>query len=117
MEDLIFDQLLFDNYSGLLTKKQQKVLSLYFEEDLSFTEIAETLNISRQAVFDLVKRSLKALNNFEDSLKLVERDLQNRKTIEKIKSNIEEIIKEYQIPDKVKQILLKDIILLEEIAN
>ena len=55
MEKIKHTTLLFDFYGPLLTEKQQRVINLYYENDFSFTEIAEQLNISRQAVYDLLK--------------------------------------------------------------
>ena len=44
--------LLMDCYMDLLTDKQQDYLTLYYAEDLSLSEIAEDLNVSRNAVYD-----------------------------------------------------------------
>ena len=52
MEQVI---LLKDFYGPLLTPKQQEVLNLHYEQDWSLSEIAEHWQISRQAVFDLIK--------------------------------------------------------------
>lgn len=46
-------------YLSLLTERQQEILKLYFYEDLSLTEIAENLNISRNGVYDTLKKSRK----------------------------------------------------------
>ena len=64
--------LLLDAYSELLTDKQRTFLRHYFEEDLSFGEIAKEYGVSRQAIFDSVKHGEDALENFERVLKLVE---------------------------------------------
>ena len=48
---------LLDAYEQLLTEKQREILNLYYKEDLSFSEIAENLHISRAAVNDHIKRS------------------------------------------------------------
>lgn len=42
--------LLIDVYGNLMTEKQQRYLSMYYEEDLSLSEIAEILEVSRNAV-------------------------------------------------------------------
>ena len=47
---------LFDIYGDLLTKRQKEICSLYFEEDFSYTEISEALEISRAAVQDSLKK-------------------------------------------------------------
>ncbi len=64
--------LLYDFYGKLLTPKQQEVMRLYYEEDLSLGEIAEELKITRQAVYDILKRSEQALEKYERKLGLLE---------------------------------------------
>lgn len=64
--------LLLDAYSELLTEKQRTFLRHYFEQDLSFGEIAREYGVSRQAIFDSVKHGEEALENFERVLKLVD---------------------------------------------
>ncbi|MGB9791669.1 MAG: YlxM family DNA-binding protein [Thermacetogeniaceae bacterium] len=66
--------LLYDIYGNLLTPKQRDVIRLYYEEDLSLGEIAEELKISRQAVYDILKRSEQALERYEEKLGLLERN-------------------------------------------
>ena len=47
---------LYDFYQSLLTEKQQKYIELYYLEDFQFSEIAEEMNVTRQAVYDNLKR-------------------------------------------------------------
>lgn len=65
--------LLYDFYAPLLTDKQRLILELYYQEDLSLGEIAEDQQITRQAVHDILRRSEKALESYEERLGLVER--------------------------------------------
>ena len=53
--------LLCDIYGELLTKKQQNVLDLYYNENLSLAEIAEETGITRQAVKDSIEKGEKRL--------------------------------------------------------
>lgn len=62
---------LFDIYGDLLTKRQKEICSLYFEEDFSYTEISEALEISRAAVQDSLKKSLQQLHKYEDIIQYV----------------------------------------------
>ena len=63
--------LLLDAYGDLLTDKQHRFLRHYYEEDLSFGEIATEYGVSRQAIFDSVKHGEEALERFEQVLGLV----------------------------------------------
>lgn len=65
---------LFDYYQKLLTTKQQEIFEDYYANDFSLGEIAENNNISRNAVFDTIKKVEKILDNYEEILKLVEKN-------------------------------------------
>ncbi len=60
-------------YGQLLTNNQQKILNFYCCHDLSLGEIAENLHISRQAVYDTIKRAEKQLMEYERKLKLLDK--------------------------------------------
>ncbi|WP_071131238.1 putative DNA-binding protein [Enterococcus timonensis] len=61
---------LFEFYATLLTEKQMNYLELYYADDYSLGEIAEMYGVSRQAVYDNIKRSSKLLENYEKKLSL-----------------------------------------------
>ncbi len=63
--------LLIDFYGELLTEKQQKALKLYYYQDLSLSEIAERLEISRQGVYDHLHRGEDILRDYEKNMKLI----------------------------------------------
>ena len=60
--------LLFDFYGETLTEKQRELFDLYYNEDLSLSEIAEHAGITRQGVRDSIKRAEHALHEMEDKL-------------------------------------------------
>lgn len=89
--DLIFRKtLLFDFYGDLLTKKQKEVYQLYQLDDLSLSEIGENFSISRQGIYDTIKRCDKQMEHLEEILGLVDKFIISRERIELIKSMIEE---------------------------
>jgi predicted DNA-binding protein YlxM (UPF0122 family) len=63
---------LFDTYGRLLTDRQQEMLRLYFHDDLSLSEIAERFEVTRQAIYDALRRSTDELERFEGVLRIVE---------------------------------------------
>lgn len=87
---------LLDLYKDLLTEKQQDVMDMYYLYDLSLSEIAEDSNTTRAAVFDLIKRSTKILEEYESKLHLLEKREKLSKIIEnldeKTKKEIEELL-------------------------
>ena len=70
--------LCFDFYGQLLTERQQKFIELYYGNDYSLGEIAETYQVSRQAVHDTLKRAASMLQNYEQKLQLVHKFLTQR---------------------------------------
>ena len=65
--------LLFDFYGEMLTEKQREVVELYYNADLSLSEIAEHSGITRQGVRDSIKRAENQLLEFEEKLGLLKR--------------------------------------------
>ena len=61
---------LFDIYKGLLTEKQRTYFMDYYYSDLSLAEIAQNYNVSRNAVFDMLKKTEAILTNYEECLKI-----------------------------------------------
>ena len=59
---------LFEFYATLLTEKQMNYVELYYADDYSLAEIAEEYKISRQAVYDNIKRTEKVLETYETKL-------------------------------------------------
>ncbi|RYM07206.1 putative DNA-binding protein [Sporolactobacillus sp. THM7-7] len=70
LEKIIRVNALYDFYQPLLTDKQQEYLNLYYLNDFSLGEIAERCHVSRQAVYDNLKRAESTLETFEDKLGL-----------------------------------------------
>ena len=84
---------LLDLYRDLLTDKQQEIMDMYFIYDLSLSEVALDTNTSRSAVFDLIKRTTKTLENYESKLHLLEK---RNKILDVIKDLDEGIIEKIE---------------------
>lgn len=59
---------LWDIYHGLLTATQKDITDMYFNLDLTVSEIAEEKGISRQAVSECLSGCKKQLEEYEEKL-------------------------------------------------
>lgn len=73
LDELIYLSMLYDFYGELLTDHKKQVFEDYILNDLSLSEIAEHLNISRQGVHDIVKRCTQELKDYEEKLSLLKK--------------------------------------------
>jgi len=85
MDELLKNTYLYDFYGELLTEHQRKIYEAVVFEDLSLSEAAESLNISRQGVHDIIKRCTAAMKEYESRLHLVDKFLSIREKAETIK--------------------------------
>ena len=76
--------LLFDYYGDLLTERQKLCFDMRYNQDLSLSEIAMELNVSRQGVYDNLNRAEALLKNMEEKTGLVSRDLACRKAAHRV---------------------------------
>ena len=88
MNKVLYYNELFSYYKELLTKKEQEVFSLYYEENLSMGEIAQIKNISRSAIGFKIKKVEEKLDNYEKILKKSEIFHKLQKIISKIDDNL-----------------------------
>ena len=65
--------LLIDIYGALLSERKRELMTYYYDEDYSLSEIAEITGISRQGIRDSVKKSEAELRDLEEKLHLAER--------------------------------------------
>lgn len=89
---------LFDFYQSLLTPKQKSYMALYYLDDFSLGEIAEKFNISRQAVYDNIKRTESMLEQYEEKLQLFHK-------FQKRTSLLENLVKIIQNNDSKEEVL------------
>ena len=92
MEEFVKQSWLYDFYGDLLTDHQKEIYEAYVMENLSLAEIAQEYDISRQSVFDLIKRVDNTLNEYEEKLHLVERFIEIKEKVKEIENckNLEE---------------------------
>lgn len=64
---------LLDFYGDLLNDRRRAVLDMYYNEDMSLSEISDALGITRQGVRDLIKKAGDELMHFEDKLQMAKR--------------------------------------------
>lgn len=82
MEKNIEIGILYQFYKDLLSDKQSDTVEQYYIEDLSLTEIAENLQISKQAVSNNLKRAERDLLDFEEKLQLYGKSIELTKSLE-----------------------------------
>ena len=89
---------LFETYQELLTEKQKEYFISYYFDDLSLAEIASLYNVSRNAVFDQLKKIVSNLCDYEEKLKILvkKKDLFefSLKLDESLKQELQTIIEE-----------------------
>ncbi|TCS93120.1 YlxM family DNA-binding protein [Hazenella coriacea] len=97
--------LLYDFYGLLLTNKQQKLLEMYYLDDWSLGEIADHQGVSRQAVFEAIKRAQKTLTDLESQLGLLQKHLNRQQIAEELFKQIEALPDRDALTQLVKQLI------------
>ena len=85
LDELIYLSMLYDFYGELLPDNKKQVFEDYVLNDLSLSEIAEHMNISRQGVHDIVKRCTQELKDYEEKLSLLKKFAKIKDMLESIK--------------------------------
>ena len=98
IDNMAYESLLYDFYGVLLTDKQREVMELYHEENYSIVEIAKELKVSKQAVYDNLRKSDRILREYESKLGLMWSLLKTRELIGSIESRIDELTQSPELP-------------------
>jgi uncharacterized protein len=106
---------LFDFYGKLLSKRQYMVIELFYIYDLSLTEIGEEIDITRQGVYDTLKRSEQKLYKYEEKLGLIKKFKEKENNLKYI-LNISKDIKD-EIKISGNDTILQKIKKIENITN
>ena len=82
--------ILLDAYGALLTERQRELVDLYYNEDLSLSEISENTGITRQGVRDGIKKSEAFLRECEEKLGVCEKNAKLKSLFEQLKDKLEQ---------------------------
>ena len=117
LEKIVRQSMLYDFYGELLTEHQKNIYEDVIINDLSYSEIARLNGISRQGVYDMIKRCDKILEDYEDKLKLVEKFVNARDKVALIKDRVE-LLKKSNSDERLESLITdidkKAVELLEE---
>lgn len=83
-------------YGALLSDTQKEFSISYFQYDLSLSEIAENHKVSRSAVEDALKKSMKKLDEIENQLHIYENCLK-LKNSKDLSEDVKRILESYGI--------------------
>ncbi len=101
--------ILLDFYASLLTPKQKEMMEQYYNEDLSLSEIAEGMNISRQGVRDAIKKGENIIKTAEDEMGFVARFMNMAEELSVVRSRVEELIETKENRDELLKNLLLEV--------
>ena len=91
LEERVYLSMLYDFYGALLKENNRRIFEAYIQEDYSISEIAEEMEISRQAVHDAGKRITKQLRGYEEKLGLLERFELQRNEMKRLHECLQEM--------------------------
>jgi predicted DNA-binding protein YlxM (UPF0122 family) len=103
-DNVTMRSLLFDFYGELLTEKQKEYYDMHFNQDLSLSEIAEETGITRQGVWDIIRRADERLQDMERKTGLIEKYLKFH-DLEKDTKKLLENIKTYACKEDLNNIV------------
>ena len=83
-KDTVYLTMLLDYYGDLLTDKQREYFDLHYNQDYTLSEIGEMNGISRQGVWDIIRRAEAAMTEIEEKTGLIKRFLERNAQIDEI---------------------------------
>lgn len=81
---------LYSYYQNLLTNKQREVFESYYFDDYSLSEIAEEMKVSRNAIWDILKKVETNLDDYESKLELCKKSLETVKILDELENHVDE---------------------------
>jgi len=91
--------LLFDFYEALLTQRQRDVFTMHYMDDNSLVEIGEAMEITPQAVADMLKRTIGRLEHYDKLLGLTKKFEAQQATVAKIQLALDDFEKTSLTPE------------------
>ncbi len=79
---------LLDFYGNMFADKQREILEMYYQDDMSLSEIASSVGMTRQGVYDNIRRGEKEILSLEAKLCLMDRFVEISHSLD----NIEQIL-------------------------
>jgi len=90
LKEFLEISILLGYYGNLLSDKQRTYMDEHFEDDYSLSEIAKSHGISRQAVYDNIKRGIKILRGYEEKIGFLKREKEIRQSLKELKEDYSE---------------------------
>jgi len=104
MEKNVKVSMLCQIYGKLLTEKQLEILTDYYNNDLSLSEIAQNNKITRQAVRDIIKKGENKLFELEEKLSFMKKMMKQEKVLQEVLSELTKL-QDVSSDKKVEKIL------------
>ena len=99
--------LLLDFYGDLLTNRQRTAYGMYYNDNLSLSEIAEELSVTRQGARDAVQRAADGLRAYEARLGLVSRHSERTRLIEDIIGDVKKLTGSNNLNEQIDTLIQK----------
>lgn len=109
MDELVRMSLLYDFYGVLLKENKRRIFEDYVLNDYSLGEIAKSEDMTRQGVFDMVKRCVKELERYEERLRLIHKFDRIKEKTDFIRSSAKSFLSEHGGLAESEAVILKDI--------
>jgi len=87
LDEFLEVSVLLDYYKNLLSDKQKQYMLEHFEDDLSLSEIAKSHGVSRQAVYDNIRRGIKILRDYEGKIGFCQREREYADSLEELRKD------------------------------
>lgn len=117
MEKIVYQSLLYDFYGELLNVHQKNIYEDFVLNNIGISEIAQEQGISRQGVFDMIKRCDKILEGYEDKLHLLEKFTAIKYDVTVIKDSLKNLEGKQNFSSKDKAIIENVMAGLESIVD